>query len=36
MDDPFSGYATVDLSLLRNLENELIADRSSEEHRVEQ
>jgi hypothetical protein len=35
MDDPFSGYATVDLSLLRNLENELIADRSSEEYSVD-
>jgi hypothetical protein len=30
MDDPFSGYATVDLELLWNLERELLADRSSE------
>jgi len=32
MDDPFSGYATVDLELLWNLEHELLADRSSPEH----
>jgi len=32
MDDPFSGYATVDLELLWNLERELLADRSSPEH----
>jgi len=31
MDDPFSGYATVDLKLLWNLEKELMADRSSNE-----
>ena len=31
MDDPFSGYATVDLELLWNLEHELLADRSSPE-----
>ena len=35
MDDPFSGYATVDLKLLWNLEHELLADRSSPEHRGE-
>lgn len=34
MDDPFSGYATVDLTLLWDLENELTADQSSEEHKV--
>jgi len=28
MDDPFSGYATVDLKLLSNLESELLADQS--------
>ena len=28
MDDPFSGYATVDMKLLANLEHELTADRS--------
>jgi len=31
MDDPFSGYATVDLKLLSNLEYELVADQSSQE-----
>jgi hypothetical protein len=35
MDDPFSGYATVDLRLLWNLEHELQADRSSPEYRGE-
>jgi len=35
MDDPFSGYATVDLKLLWNLGHELLADRSSPEHRGE-
>jgi len=34
MDDPFSGYATVDLTLLWNLENELVTDELSEEQKV--
>jgi hypothetical protein len=36
MDDPFSGYATVDLKLLSNLERELVADLSSVEQRGQQ
>jgi hypothetical protein len=31
MDDPFSGYATVDLRLMSNLEDELVADQSFHE-----
>ena len=35
MDDPFTGYATVDLKLLWNLEHELLEDHSSPEHTSE-